>query len=263
MKPVWRVTAAPRTGDDGDAAAARVASQLGLRQVRRGNQSLASLTRVHGAGGWLVVHPRTGLHAMTPEGTVWRWHPGLARTRVAARAANLPDPLLQALALPRTRPFRLLDANLGQGHDAMVAGDGGAEVVGLEVDPIVHAITTDGLARCDHPVLAAGAARVQTRLGDQAAVLAELADNSFDAVLFSPMYLEPEFHAEDLVPLRQVAAQGWPSEATFQHALRVAPLVVVKVEPNRHPPLPQVARWIGGRRRVAWAILASLPASLR
>lgn len=256
MNAPWRVTAAPRTGAEGHAAAAEIAVRLGLQQIRRGNRSLGSMTRAHGPGGWLIVHPRHGLHGMTPDGTPWRWHPGLARTRVSARAAGHPDPLLQALGLPRDAPLRLLDVNLGQGHDAMVASDGGADVVGLEIDAVVHAITTDGLARCDHPVLQACARRIQTRCGDQAKELAALPNDSFDAVLFSPMYLAPEFHAEDLVQLRQVAQQGWPSDETFAEALRVAPLVVVKVEPGRHPELPHVTRWLGGRRRVAWAIMA-------
>ncbi|MCO4761198.1 MAG: class I SAM-dependent methyltransferase [Myxococcales bacterium] len=249
----WRVTAASRTGAAGHAAAEAVAARLRLAQFRRGNQSLAKMSARHGPGGWLIVHPTEGLHAKTPDGTLWRWHPGLARVRVGSRAAGHPDPLLDALAC---KPgMRVLDANLGQGHDAIVAADAGAVVTGLEIDPIVHAITTDGLARCALPELRAAALRIETICADQAEFLACAPTNSFDAVVLSPMYQAPEFRAEDLVQLRQVAASGWPTDETLAHALRVAPRVIVKVEPHRHPPLPPVARWLGGRRNVAWALL--------
>ncbi len=245
----WRVTAAPRTGPAGHAAAAEVARGLKLPLVRRGNQSMAALRRTHGAGGWLVVHPTHGLRAVTPQGVAWRWHPGLARTRVASAET---DHLLRALDGAQ----RLVDANLGQGHDALVAAAGGCDVLGLEVQPVVHALTHDGLARCRDPLLAEAASRVTTRCADHAAWLRSAAPGCVDAVLFSPMYVDPRFRAEDLVQLREAAAPGWPSPETLRHALRVARVVVVKVEPGRHPPLPPVAAWFGGRRRVAWARLA-------
>ena len=243
----WLVTAAARTAEAGAMVARTWAARLSLPYVRRGNQSWTAMTRAHGHHSWLVCHPNEGLRARTGEGRPWRWHPGLAKTRLQAGAE---DPLLRALDLGQGA--RVVDANLGQAHDALILLGAGMRVHGLERHPVVHALTTDGLRRS---AWAPGEA-LTSEVIDHGLWLSQQPAASWDAVVFSPMFVRPEFDAEDLVQLREVAHHGWPSAEILSDAARVADVVVIKLERDRFPALPWRAEFSGGRRRVVYARLA-------
>lgn len=155
--------------------------------------------------------------------------------------------------------MRILDVNLGMAHDALVLAAFGVQVLGIEIDKVIHAITTDGLRRApqlDWPKTIRDASTlITTRCEDQAIALAGMEDNTYDGVLFSPMFVNPAFISDDMLPLREIAPKGWPTPKTIEDALRVAPKVVIKVERGKHPPLPEPNRWSQGRSsRVAYGI---------
>ena len=244
----WQVTAASRTGAAGARFAQRWAQELRLTYARRGNQSWVKMQAVHGQHNWLVCHPLLGLSARLASGQSWRWHPGLAKTRMQNAAM---DPLVRTLGL--SHDSRVLDVNLGQGHDALVLARAGFQVHGLEIDPVIHAMTADGLRRW--PESRDLAPRITTERSDHGAWLTLNPTVTWDAVVFSPMFVQPQFEAEDLRQLRQVADTTWPSAEVLAAAARVAPVVVVKLERGRHPSLPWRVQYSGGKRRVVYARL--------
>lgn len=233
-----------------------LAGRLGAEWAGRGKRTLKGISERHGLAGVVVADPR-GLKARSPAGRVFTWHPGLAKIRIPGASTGTPDHLVQSV---RPRPgMEVLDANLGLAHDALVLASQGARVTGLEVDPIIHALTEDGLKRAptsDLPVAIRDAAsRVRCLLADQREFIPAAADDAYDAVCFSPMFSRPEWVADDMMPLREVAARSWPDEGLLAEALRVSTLVVVKVERGRPLPLPDPSRWqMGGRSHVAYAV---------
>ena len=253
----WIVTTASRPSDGEKSRAAALAESLGLGYLPRGKRTLSKISRSRDGAPILIVDDRRGLRARTPKGLLWGWHPGLAKIRIPSARLGKPDHLVRSME-PR-EGMRILDANLGLAHDALVMASRGASVTGLEVDAVIHAITADGLSRApegDLPLPIRDASRrISPLCADQAAYLENAGDDAFDGILFSPMFVQPDFVADDMLPLRELAPKGWPSGETLADALRVAPRVVVKVERGRHPPLPEPARWNhGGRSRVAYAV---------
>lgn len=252
----WVVTTPIRPGEGGAAAAKDLARRLGAATVRRGHKTLLKISARAGGAGVLIADPR-GLRARSPEGRIWSWHPGLAKIRIASIAHGTPDHLIRSV---RPAPgMKVLDANLGLAHDALVLASQGAAVTGLEVDPVIHAITADGLARAPASTLPrpirAAAERITPLLADQREHIPAAPADAFAAVVFSPMFLAPGFVADDMMPLREVAAFSWPDEPLLAAALRVAPLVVVKTRRGGHYPLPDPARWSqGNRSHVAYAV---------
>ncbi len=213
------------------------------------------LQRRFPGAGWLIVGPEQALSCLTPEGQAMRWHPGLAKSRIAAANQGSPDYLLQSLQ-PRAGE-RFFDANLGMAHDALVVASRGASLVAMEFDPIVHAMTTTGLKtlRQSSSALASSASRVETLAGDHTHYLRQCPTNSFDGVLFSPMFVAPNFRANDLEGLREIAHANWLHPDALSEARRVSPKVVVKLERDRHPPLPEPTQWLGSpRRRLRFAL---------
>ncbi|MCH7494344.1 class I SAM-dependent methyltransferase [bacterium] len=252
----WVVTTPIRAEDGTIQAATALAARLGAPLVSRGRKTLRSISVAAGGAAVLVADPR-GQRARSPEGRIWSWHPGLAKIRIASIAHGTPDHLVRSV---KPRPGMLvLDANLGLAHDALVMASQGALVTGLEVDPVIHIMTEAGLAEAPATTLPRAireaAGRITPLLADQRRYLPDAKDDSFAAVLFSPMFLAPGFVADDMMPLREVAASSWPDRHLLQEALRVAPLVVVKTLRGGPYPLPDPGRWQhGGRSHVAYAV---------
>ena len=235
--------------------ASRLAEELNTPLSPRGGSSMKRLARRFPGTGWLVVGPDNSLTCLTPEGQRMRWHLGLAKSRICAANQGSPDYLLQSL---QPRPGELyFDANLGMAHDALLVASRGASVVAMELDPIVHAITTSGLKSLHHAgdTLASTARRVETLAGDHTDYLRHCETDSFDGVLFSPMFVAPEFRANDLEGLREIAHADWLHPDALSEARRISRKVVVKLERDRHPTLPEPTQWFGSpRRRLRYAL---------
>ena len=184
-----------------------------------------------------------------------RWHLGLAKSRIAAANRGQPDYLLQSLEpKPGERYF---DGTLGMAHDALLVASRGAEVVAMEIDPIVHALTSHGLqALSEHAGdLPNAATRVTTVAGDHTHYLRGCITDAFDGVFFSPMFVDPRFHAVDLEGLREIAHCTWLHPEALSEARRVSRKVILKLERGCHPALPTPSRWIGSsRRRLTYAL---------
>ena len=215
------------------------ARSKGLPYAVREERTLAKIARAHDGAAIGAWHAEQGWRVRSLDGKVWKWHPGIAHIRVAATHDGRPDRLIRALA--PVEGLRVLDANLGMGRDALViAANGAREVVGLEIDPIICALTREGLTilQSEGGPLASYPSTIRCVHTCQREYLRRCASDAFDVVYFSPMFITPSFQSSDMKGLRQVAAGSWPDAETLSEALRVAPKMVMKLEFGRHPPLP-------------------------
>jgi hypothetical protein len=164
----------------------------------------------------------------------------------------------------------VLDATLGHGHDALAMAADGARVVGLEVQPVLAMLTTEGLAQlarlpdadadADAEVeadadtssldatLQAAARRIAVECADHAAWLAEAEADSYDAVVLNPMWQNPDAPTHTARWLRREGERGWPTAGVFDAALRVAPTVLVRSHHRHIGPMPEPRHVERGKR---------------
>ncbi|TNE87564.1 MAG: hypothetical protein EP330_17865 [Deltaproteobacteria bacterium] len=230
------VTTAERPTPELLARAAHIAERCGLPLRRRNG----SMRRTAGAAACYVVgKQREALWSPTASIFV---HEGMTLARAAD---GLDHPLVRAVA-PQGRASRIADGTLGLAQDALhLAMALDAEVLAAELSPVVFSLCEEGLPRLAHdsPV-AEAAARITPRLGDSATVFAGEPDDSFDAVLVSPMFTQPDRAPVGYEAFRGAAVHEPLGEATVAEALRIAPRLVIKARAGE--PVPPS---LEGRRR--------------
>ena len=178
------------------------------------------------------------------------------------------------------RPLRVLDATLGHGHDALAMAADGARVVGLEVQPVLAMLTTEGLAQLARlpdadaetdaqaeaeaeadadadadadtisldATLQAAARRIAVECADHAVWLADAEADSYDAVVLNPMWQNPDAPTHTARWLRREGERGWPTAGVFDAALRVAPTVLVRSHHRHIGPMPEPRHVERGKR---------------
>jgi hypothetical protein len=209
------------TAPSGDFAEAQdLARRFGVTAEERAGRLLPELLAAAQGAPVLVLGSR---RADLYEGDrSHRASVGIAFLRVVRAQKGEVDPLVRAAGL--RGGDRVLDCTLGLGGDALVAahavGPQGA-VMGLEADPVLAAFTAAGLKRL--PAEAAeAAARIEVRRADHRAALRALPSQSFDVVLFDPMFRAP-LDAGPLFDLLRARAHHAPLERDeVDEGLRVA-----------------------------------------
>lgn len=137
-------------------------------------------------------------------------------TRMLARLRpqNLSRELLVRAARVRGEDGRLraVDATAGLGEDSLLLAAAGFEVTLFERDPLVAALTRDGLRRArDHETLAPVVARMHLVEGDSIQGLAQLAERPH-VVLLDPMFPARRSHAATKKKLQLIRQLEKPCE---------------------------------------------------
>ncbi len=226
-----------------EARAREIAVRCGVPYApRRG--SMARLRADHGADlVYVVGHDKERLDDGSRSLFV---HEGLLRARLAD---GLGQPLIRAVTDGRAAR-RIVDGTLGLAIDALhLAAATGAEVLGIEAVPAIHALCESGLLRLAAEGLEA-ARRVTPRQGLNREVLGELDDDSADAVFLAPMFDAPAAAAPGWDLLRPLACYDPVGEEVVAEALRVAPRLAVKLAPEDRVPEALQRRapaWVHGR----------------
>ncbi len=237
------------------------AERLGVSFVARAERSLAGLCRDEGVEAALTVTPiRVGL-VIPAEGVEYFYHPGMARTRIRNLREGAGDPMITAMALQPGDS--VLDCTLGRACDATVAswvvGPTG-RVVGYEADPLIAALTIEGLASYEIEGVGVQEAmrRIDARRGDCVQVLPTLETESFDVVYFDPFFHETVADSQAMQPLRRLGVHRPIPPEAFEHARRVARRCVVIKRRSGAPPtsLPVTRVISGGGSRVEYAVIA-------
>lgn len=173
-------------------------------------------------------------------------HEGLLKARLAG---GMGQPLIRAVTGGHTAE-RVVDGTLGLAIDALhLAAATGAQVLGIEAVPAIHALCVSGLPRLAAEGLQA-AGRVTPVLGLNHERLAALPDDHADAVFLAPMFDAPAAAAPGWDLLRPLACYEPVGERVVSEALRVAPRLAVKLAPSDRVPDAIAARdpeWIHGR----------------
>ncbi len=212
MSDLRYVVTTSRRTDPGLTAAARAwAERLGVPFVRRAARGLAALCREEGVHAALTVTPvRVGL-VIPAEGVEYFFHPSMARTRIRNIRDGTGDPMVAAMQLKAGDT--VLDCTLGRACDATVAswvvGEAG-RVVGYEADPLVAALTIEGLR--DYEVEGRGVQEAMRRI---------------DARHGDCVFEETIADSQAMQPLRRIGVHRPMAPATFEQARRATRRAVV------------------------------------
>ena len=204
----------------------------------------------------LLILRRDGRPAVRPHGEKpWVWHLGMAKSRLAALRAGQPDRLVRALSLTGQDAL-VFDGHLGLAHDALVVAASGARVVGSEIDPVLGYVTECGLRALGSAgaEMRAIVSRIDLRIGHHLDVL-EGMSGRFDATMFSPMFIAPDFTSPDMEAWRRLASHAPLSPQALAKARQCSERVVIKVlkEEIEHLPPPHRLEE-RDKRRVVYAV---------
>jgi hypothetical protein len=222
------VTTVHKPSSDLVATAAELAHLLNAPQVARENHSLNALKELYHTDTILVA-AKNGPVAYTPGGEYF-FHLSMAELRIKNLINGKHDHMVTALGL---KPgSTVLDCTLGLGSDAIVAsfaaGNSG-KIVGIEVSPLIAAITGLGLKQLVHEDAAITAAlrRITAHNADYNSYLSGLPAKSFDIVYFDPMFRAPVYSSSNFKPLRKLADMRPLNADAVTQACRVAKKRVV------------------------------------
>lgn len=253
----WVISTKSKPTEEEVEKAIKISKQFSAEYVERKEKTLKKISRENSKMPILIIDQKKGLKSYTPNERIWSWHPGMSKIRIASLRNNLPDHLYRSVE-PK-KGMKILDANLGMAHDALVLASCDTKVLGLEKDRFIHLITSEGLKKCqenkEYPKFIRKAAKnIKTKCIDNEEYI-ENSNKNFDVVCFSPMFIKPKFKSDDMLPLRELALKNWPTKNLIKKSLKMSKKVIIKVEYEKHPPLPNPARWSHGQgSRVAYAI---------
>jgi hypothetical protein len=149
---------------------------------------------------------------------------GLAELRIQRVLNGEHEPLV---SLANLKPGdRVLDCTFGLGRDALVMAASGAQVDGLEAQPLLAAFATAGLAHL-RGAGAEPAARVRVQRAEYEAFLASAGQGTYDVVYFDPMFGEEVAQPPDYELFRVLAEPRPLDREAVRAALRVAKRSVV------------------------------------
>lgn len=256
--PHFLAVTTSKDADEGAQHRAReLASRLGVPLLPRPGGPLSAV--IGKTVEALLVVERRGVVLRDTAGAV-RWTPGMARLRAHALDLGLPDTLTAVAGFREGES--VLDCTLGLAQDALVAaravGPSG-RVVALEASALIYALVSQGLR--DHPPGPRSCAIDPVR-ADAGEFLRAAANDSFDCVLYDPMFGRPIKSQPAFEVLRRYADHSPLTPDILREAVRVARRVVVVKAARYSDDLHKLGlERVAGRRYtdVAWARIAKQP----
>jgi len=210
-----------------------VARDLGVPFEERRGLSLSRLRRECGAELLYVL--KDGRDEVTDGDEQLFVHPGLFYLKVLD---GVDHPLVRAVSPAQGQAVsRIVDATMGLASDALhMACVLEAEVVGIEVSPVLGALLEEGLARlASGGKWAGGASRVELRKGGAVDHLSAMGDGAADVVYLDPMFEAPRGRTPAYGLFRSLAIKDALSPELVAQAVRVAARRVVLKVPGGAP----------------------------
>ena len=249
------VTTGNRPADAAIDRAIALASELGATYAPRTDRSAQGLFDETGAGILLIVQ-QNRLLALTADGDEYAYHPNLATVRGHNVLSGKRDVYLDAADL--APGDNVLDCTLGFGCEAILAalmvGDTGC-VTGLESEPLLAAITRDGMSsfRLTNPRLKDAMNRIDVVNESYSTFLARAGSRSYDVVYFDPFFNQRLPGSEESVsPLFILGnPSGLDENAVLRARLVARKRVVIKLSRFAAFPdalEPYVIRRLAGRK---------------
>ncbi len=164
------------------------------------------------------------------------------RRRIGPEHAGM---LARAVGWKRPGPggLRIIDATVGLGRDAFMLAALGAQVLGLERSPVMHALVADGLHRAAaEPQLHEALSRLEVRRADAIDELPAIAA-AFkpDVIYLDPMFPERRKSAavkKEMVVARLVAGEDDDAQALLAAALSTGVHRITVKRPAHAPTVP-------------------------
>ncbi|MTI79486.1 MAG: hypothetical protein FH758_01185 [Firmicutes bacterium] len=214
--------------------ARKIAYNLNIQFVHRGNFSLADLEEKFDTSGILVVSKDR--FYVYIQGEDFFFHPGMAKMRIKGLKNGNNDQMISAMNLKSGDS--VLDCTVGLGSDAVVAnyvvGNDG-KVTGLESNSLIAYVVREGIKEYENPsfTLTMAVKGIEVINADHRLFLKEIPDKSFDVVYFDPMFREPVYKSSGMMPLRKLANYDPIDINSVNEACRVAKKrVVIKERSN-------------------------------
>ncbi len=204
--------------------AVALATSLSTIYVHRERASLGHLFGQYIAESALIVSKK-GLRYENRAGQSFFFHPNLSVIRLKQWERGENDAMIQASQL--TKGDQVLDCTLGMGSDAIVAsfvvGDTG-KVVALESEAVISQIVDNGLKEYEsgHSKIDEAMHRIEVVHTNYQEYLDKCPTNSFDVVMFDPMFRKTVTGSNAMHSLKTIANSTAVDAASIEQALRVA-----------------------------------------
>lgn len=223
------VTTIERTNEQLNQKARMSADQLGLPYVERKKRTIKQLQAIYEKPCIVIGKARTELYGTGDDKPLF-FHPNMAAIRMKRIERGEADPFLAITGLHEG--MSLLDCTMGMAADAWVAAFAAGEagrVTGLEVNPYIHFIMSEGRRHYEE-----GGSRYKDALNrinmvqaDYSDFLREAETDSYDVVYLDPMFTETVEESASMSGLRGFASYQDVPEEAIMHAKRVAKKRVV------------------------------------
>jgi len=212
--------------DSLEVTARSLSQRLGIPYVERRNRSLREVT---GSNAGAIVVESSGI-SLRLGGSVFRFHPNMAKLRVSQLIKGGRDRLVEVMEL--SPGDRVLDCTCGLAADAIVASfvvTQSGLVHALEVSPVLYEIVSQGLSTYADPFkeLVDAMRRVQVFNVSYSDYLRRASDNEYDVVYFDPMFEQTYESSKGLEIVRILGKPDTPSCDDIAEAVRVAKRLVV------------------------------------
>jgi 16S rRNA G966 N2-methylase RsmD len=204
--------------------AADLAVTLSVPYVERNRASLDKLYKLFNLDGVLIVS-KEGLRYESSGNPSFFFHPNLSVVRLKQWTKGENDAMVRTANL--LEGDHVLDCTLGMGADAIVAsfvtGSTG-RVVGLESEPVLACMVSEGLQQygSGRPAIDAAMRRIQVVNNNYRSYLEQCESNSFDVVVFDPMFRKTVYDSKAMQMLKPLANLSAVDMESVKHAARVA-----------------------------------------
>lgn len=186
----------------------------------------------------VLVVAKNGWRYEDRAGHRFAFHPNMSVLRMKQLQNGQKDIMVECSGM--TAGDHVLDCTLGMGADAIVSayvvGEKG-KVVALESQPVIATIVKHGLAtyETDRKVLKQCMRAIQVMEEDYRTYLPLLADQSFDIVLFDPMFRQTVKESVAMQQLKPLANPSPLDQKSVHEAVRVARKAVLLKERKGSP----------------------------
>ncbi|MGA8944213.1 MAG: class I SAM-dependent methyltransferase [Thermoactinomyces sp.] len=229
------VTTSFHPGEDEIESAKNLAASWNVPFLMRERKSLQALFEYMKTDRAVIV----GKHEWRYEeknGETFYFHPNMSALRIKNLASGEQDRMVAAAKLGEGD--HVLDCTLGMGADAIVASyvvGASGRVVALESEPVIAEIVRHGLKHynTDRKLLNQAMRRIEVVLSNYRSYLKQCPDQSFDVVMFDPMFRETVKHSAGIQMIKPLANSNPLDKASVREALRVARKAVLLKERPR------------------------------
>lgn len=228
--------------------ARNIAEKLAIKFYTRAENSLDTLLATNNLSALLVIG-KDEQYIYSAGGKLF-FHPSMAQLRIKNLKKGASDNLIAALQLMPN--MSVLDCTLGLATDALVVSsvlESTGTIVGLEANPLIHFVISQGLKTYPQKDLPALANKISCYNINAQDYLATAREKSFDIVYFDPMFTIPVTKSCNMEPLRLLACYDQIDKEVLRLAKNVARQKVV-IKEHAHGILCAtlgIEKFVGGK----------------